>query len=90
MFKALKEDGVEELHSGSNVKWLVVSYKRSHLYQFQRHQLRSNLHKVKFFSLELEAWLEMEANCMQFNTTDGTGVERKIRDQKPATNSSKP
>nr|XP_055027031.1 uncharacterized protein LOC129416689 [Misgurnus anguillicaudatus] len=80
MLKALKGDGVEELHSGSNVKRLLNRLPRSQQTQFRRHHLKRNPDKTKFSLLEFADWLQLEANCMEFDPTDG--VKATKRDQR--------
>ncbi|KAL1276940.1 hypothetical protein QQF64_023613 [Cirrhinus molitorella] len=70
MLKALKGDGIEELHSGSNVKRLLSRLPRSQQTQFRRHHLKRNPDKTKFSLLEFADWLQLEANCMEFDPTD--------------------
>ncbi|XP_052446016.1 uncharacterized protein LOC127987697 [Carassius gibelio] len=80
MLKALKEEGIEELHSGSNVKRLLNRLPRSQQTQFRRHHLKRNPDKTKFSLLEFADWLQLEANCMEFDPTDETKTIK--RDQR--------
>ncbi|XP_042575337.1 uncharacterized protein LOC122136428 [Cyprinus carpio] len=80
MLKALKEEGIEELHSGSNVKRLLNRLPRSQQTQFRRHHLKRNPDKTKFSLLEFADWLQLEANCMEFDPTDETRTLK--RDQR--------
>ncbi|XP_021324376.1 uncharacterized protein [Danio rerio] len=83
MLKALKDDGIEELHSGSNVKRLLNRLPRSQQTQFRRHHLKRNPDKTKFSLLEFADWLQLEANCLEFDPTDTTRTLN--RDQRAVT-----
>lgn len=72
MLKVLKGDDTEELHSGSNVKHLLKHLPCAQQAQFRRHHLKRNPDKTKFSLLEVEDWLHLEANCMEFDSTDDT------------------
>lgn len=77
MLKALKGDGIEELHSGSNVKCLLNRLPRSQQTQFRRHHLKKNPDKMKFSLLEFADWLQLEANCMEFDPIDETRTKKR-------------
>ncbi|XP_062287006.1 uncharacterized protein LOC133992303 [Scomber scombrus] len=81
MLKSLKDDGVEELHSGSNVKRLLNRLPRSQQQRFRRHQIRKNPNQVKTSLLEFAEWLQLEADCLEFDPTDQAFQARK--EQKP-------
>ena len=81
MLKSLKDEGVEELHSGSNLKRLLNRLPRSQQQRFRRHQIRKNPNQVKTSLLEFAEWLQLEADCLEFDPTDQAFQARK--EQKP-------
>lgn len=81
MLKSLKEDGVEEVYSGSNVKRLLNRLPRPQQQRFRRHQIRKNPNQVKTSLLEFAEWLQLEADCLEFDPTDQ--VLHPKKEQKP-------
>ncbi|XP_039539859.1 uncharacterized protein LOC120487658 [Pimephales promelas] len=82
MLKALRGEGHEELHCGSNVKRLLSRLPKHQQERFRRQQYRKDPDKLKLTLTDFSEWLKAEVRCLDIEPSLQAHSEKDRREYK--------
>ncbi|CAM4718193.1 unnamed protein product [Leuciscus chuanchicus] len=82
MLKALRGEGHEELHCGSNVKRLLSRLPKHQQERFRRQQYRKDPDKLKLTLTDFSEWLKAEVRCLDIEPSLQAHSEKDKREFK--------